>query len=189
LGYHYRNSRTSYSDNSISRPFFREWARRPKTDISPARDRSRLGFQVIVQRNVIPRPFAYCRGTRYNFEKEDRNDELEYLQVKPHYFVYPFVIQQDPSKGAYIQQISKQKEVCKFHDTDTIHAPISIIGVGFEIEKDYNLKTNLSELRTKRLNSDELAEYVTLSLEEIKEPSTWRRFLSSFSVTRTRIPK
>ena len=189
MGYHYRNHRDSYSDNSISRPFFRERARRPKTDISPARYRSRLGFRVIVQRNAIPRPFAYCRGTRYNFEKEDRNDELEYLQVKPDYFVYPFVIQQDPSKGAYIQQISRQKEIDKFLDTDTIHAPIRISGIGFEIEKDYILKTNLSELRTKRLNSDELAEYVKLSLEEIKEPSLWRRFLSSFGVTRTPIPK
>jgi hypothetical protein len=59
------------------------------------------------------------------------------------------------------------------------------------MEKEYVLTTNLSQLRTRRLNPNELipAGNVIVSLEEVKEPSLWRRFLSSFSVTRTRIPK
>jgi hypothetical protein len=79
----------------------------------------------------------------------------------------------------------------KPNNDTTVQALIRIRGEGFEMEKDYVLTTNLSELRTKQLTPNELirAEYVTLSLEEVKEPSLWRRFLSSFSVTRTRIPK
>lgn len=73
----------------------------------------------------------------------------------------------------------------------TVLASFRINGEGFKMEKDYVLTTNLSELRTKRLNPNELirVENVTLSIEEVKEPSLWRRFLSSFSVTRTRIAK
>jgi hypothetical protein len=77
------------------------------------------------------------------------------------------------------------------NDSTTFLASIRISGEGFKMEKDFVLTTNLSELRTKRLNPNDLirAENVTFSLEEIKEPSLWRRLLSSFSVTRTRIAK
>lgn len=77
------------------------------------------------------------------------------------------------------------------YDT-AIQASIRITGDGFEMKKDYVLTTNLPDLRTNRLTQDELIrpDDVTITqLQEINEPSRWRKFLSSFSVTRTRIPK
>lgn len=81
------------------------------------------------------------------------------------------------------------RELNKFYIA--VKASIRMRGKGFEMEKDSVLKTNLSESRTKRLNQNVLVrpENVTFPFEEIKEPSFWRRFLSSFGVTRTRIPK
>ncbi|MFL6371916.1 MAG: hypothetical protein ACJ70P_02130 [Nitrososphaera sp.] len=194
LGLSFRNGccwRSYYSNNyndNIS--FFTGLARRPKIEVFLARSNSRVGFEVKVQRNGIRRPSADCNGTQYDFEKQNHDAEKDFLQTKTAYFVYPFGIDQDPSKGAYIiQRDSMFRELNKF-DT-TIQASIHIRGKGFEMEKDYVLKTNLSGLRTKRLNQNELIrpENVTFSFEEIKEPSIWRRFLSSFGVTRTRIPK
>lgn len=193
MGYHSGNSRDNINDNyDISYTFFRERARRPKIDLSPARSDGRIGFQVIVRRNGIGNPYVECNGTEYLFEKLNHNGENVFLQVNTPYSFYPFAINQDYSVGAYIiQRTSKQVVPNKPNNDTTVQALIRIRGEGFEMEKDYVLTTNLSELRTKRLTPNELirAEYVTLSLEEVKEPSLWRRFLSSFSVTRTRIPK
>jgi hypothetical protein len=181
-------------DNSYdaSYTFFRGRARRPKIEISISHSGSRVGFKVRVQRNGIRRPSADCNGTQYNFERQDHDGELDFLQVNIPYFVYPFGINQDPNKGAYILQWgSRHREMNQF-DTIPIQASIRISGEGFEMEKVYNLKSNLSDLREKRLNPNEeliRPENITFSLEEIKEPSSWRRFLSSFSLTRSRIPK
>ena len=194
MGYHYRTRKYSV-DNSYdaSYTFFRERARRPKIEISISHSGSRVGFEVRVQRNGIRRPSADCNGTQYNFERQDHDGELDFLQVNIPYFVYPFGINQDPNKGgAYIVQWgSRHREINQF-DTIPIQASIRISGEGFEMEKVYNLKSNLSDLQEKRLNPNEeliRPENIIFSLEEIKEPSSWRRFLSSFSVTRTRIPK
>jgi hypothetical protein len=192
LGYHTSTSRNSTNEYyDISYTFFRERARRPKIDVSLARtENGRVGFQVTVRRSGIRNPYVECNGTEYLFEKQNHDDENVFLQVNTYYSSYPFAIKQDHSKGAYIIQLNRKlREVEKF-DT-TIQASIHIRGEGFEMEKDYVLTSNLLDLRTKRLNSNELIrlENVTFSLEEIKEPSLWRRFLSSFSVTRSRIAK
>ncbi len=72
-----------------------------------------------------------------------------------------------------------------------VQASIRISGEGFKTDREYILRTNLSELRANRFDTNKLIPTgnVTVTLQEIKEPSLWRRFLSSFSVTRTPIPK
>lgn len=193
MGYYHRNSRNSYNDNySISYTFFRDWAHLPKIEVSLARSDGRVGFQVIVRRNGIRKPYVECNGTEYPFEKQDHNSETVFLHADTRYSFYPFAINQDHSVGAYIiQRTSKEVAPNTPNDSTTFLASIRISGEGFKMEKDFVLTTNLSELRTKRLNPNDLirAENVTFSLEEIKEPSLWRRLLSSFSVTRTRIAK
>lgn len=193
MGYHYRTSKYSVDDISdTSYTFFRERTRRPKIEISISHSGSRVGFEVRAQRNGIRRPSADCNGTQYKFERQDHDGELDFLQFNTPYFVYPFGINQDPNKGAYIVQWdSRHRQINQF-DTTPIQASIRISGEGFEMEKEYNLKSNLLDLRKKRLNPNEglvRPENITFSLEEVKEPSRWRRFLSSFSVTRSRIPK
>jgi hypothetical protein len=126
------------------------------------------------------------------FEKQNHDGENVFLQFNTHYFVYPFAINQDYSVGAYITQFNKKRVAPNNPNNDTtIQASIRIRGEGFEVEKYYVLTTNLSELRTKRPSPNELIrpENVTFTLQEVKEQSFWRRFLSSFSVTRSRIPK
>jgi hypothetical protein len=191
LGYHYRTSKFSVNDNyDTSYTFFRERARRPKTEVSATCSNSRVGFQIIVRRSGLHKPYVECNGTEYFFEKQNHDGENVFLRVNTPYSFYPFAIQQDLSLGAYLVQLDKKLRHINKYDT-TIQALIRIIGEGFEIEKDYVLTSNLLDLRTKRLNPDELIhpENVTFSLEEVKEPSLWRKFLSSFSVTRTHIPK
>ncbi len=179
----------NYNDNI---PFFIGLARRPKIEVSLDRSDGRVGFQVTVRRNGIHKPYVECNGTEYNFEKQNHNAELDYLQVSTPYSFYPFAINQHQSVGAYIiQRTSRGVAPNNPNNDTTVLASFRINGEGFKMEKDYVLTTNLSELRTKRLNPNELirVENVTLSIEEVKEPSLWRRFLSSFSVTRTRIAK
>lgn len=193
MGHHSSTSRNSINDNyDISYTFFRERVRLPKIDVSLARtENGRVGFQIRVQRNGICHPSADCNGTQYNFEKLDHNAEIDFLQINTVYSFYPFAINQDPSKGAYIIEWDSRLRKIRSFDADDILASIRISGEGFKMEKEYVLTTNLLDLRTRRLNPNELipAGNVTVSLEEVKEPSLWRRFLSSFSVTRTRIPK
>ena len=193
MGHHSSTSRNSINDNyDTSYTFFSERARRPKINVSLARtENGRVGFQIRVQRNGIRHPSADCNGTQYNFERQDHNAEIDFLQINTVYSFYPFAINQDPFKGAYIIQRDSRLRKIRNFDADDIQASIRIRGEGFEMEKDYDLTSNLLDLRTKRLNPNELipAGNVKVSLEEIKEPSLWRRFLSSFSVTRTRIPK
>jgi hypothetical protein len=192
LGYYYRNHRASYSGNSTSYTFFRERARRSKVEISLAREPYKIGFQVIVQRNGIHHPSANCNGIQYNFERQSHDGEGVFLHVNTPYFVYPFGINQEPSKGPYIVQWdSRNREINQF-DTTPIQVSIRISGEGFEMgKKEYNLKSNLVDLREKRLNPNEniRAENIAFSLEEIKEPSRWSKLKSSFSVSRTPIPK
>jgi hypothetical protein len=192
IGVSYRNHRVRYSGNSASYTFFRGRRSRPKIEISSAHNGGWIGFQVIVRRNGINNPYVECNGIEYSFEKQNHDGENVLLRFNTCYFVYPFAIQQDRSKGAYIVQLNRKKlrEVNKY-DT-AIQASIRITGDGFEMKKDYVLTTNLPDLRTNRLTQDELIrpEDVTITqLQEINEPSRWRKFLSSFSVTRTRIPK
>jgi phage anti-repressor protein len=188
LGHNYS---CSYNDNSsISYTFFRAWLRRPKIKVFAATRDGSVGFQVIVRRSGIHNPYVECNGIEYSFEKRFFVEEKGFLHENVPYSFYPFKIQQDQYVGAYIFQLHWKLGVVKNFDT-TIRASIRIRGDGFKMEKDYIVRTNLSELRTKRLNPNEVidAKDVRLSLEEIKEPSLWRRFLSSFSVTRSRIPK
>jgi hypothetical protein len=177
----------NYNDN-IS--FFIELVRRPKIEVSPARSVDRIGFQVIARRRGIRHPSADCNGTHYSFERQDHNGESNFLNVNMPYSFYPFGIGQDQYVGAYISQMDKRSREVRRFDT-TIQASIRISGEDFTWTKDYVLRTNLSELRESRLNANELipTKNITFSPEEVKEPSLWRRFLSSFSVTRTRIPK
>jgi hypothetical protein len=193
LGFSLRNSgwRSYYSNNyndNIS--FFIELVRRPKVEVSPARSVDRVGFQTIVRRRGIRHPSADCNGIHYSFEKRDHDGESNFLNVNTPYSFYPFGIGQDQAIGAYISQMDKRSREVRRFDT-TIQASIRINGEDFTWAKDYFLRTNLSELRASRLNANELipTRNITFSLEEVKEPSLWRRFLSSFSVTRTRIPK
>ncbi len=193
MGHHYRTNKYSINNNfDTSYTFFRERRSRPKIKVSPARDGAWLGFQVIIRRNGISNPYVECNGIEYWFEKQNHDGENRFLRFNTRYFVYPFTVQQDRSKGAYIVQMNRKKlRVVNKYDS-TVQASIHITGDGFEMKKDYDLTTNLPELRTKRLPQDALIrpEDVTITqLQEIKESSRWRRFLSSFGVTRTRIPK
>jgi hypothetical protein len=193
LGHHYRASKYSVNDNyDTSYTFFRERASRPKVEVSLARDVDRVGFRAVVQLNGIPRPSADCNGTQYNIERQNHNSEIDFIHVNTPYFVYPFGINQDQSVGAYITQFESRGRISfNPNNATTIQASIRISGEGFEMERDYVLRTNLSELRASRLNARELihTRSITFSLEEVKEPSLWLRFLSSFIVARTRIPK
>jgi hypothetical protein len=179
----------NYNDNI---PFFIGLARRPKIEFSPARRVDLVGFRVTVRRNGIRHPSVECNEIEYPLEKQDHNSETVFLHVDTVYSFYPFAINQDHSVGAYIiQRTSRGVAPNNPNNDTTVLASFRISGEGFKIEKEYVLTTNLSQLRTRRLNPNELipAGNVTVSLEEVKEPSLWRRFLSSFSVTRTRIPK
>jgi hypothetical protein len=187
---HHRNSH-SFNDNfssiyKISSTFFSDLIRGRKIEVSFSRSFDRLGFQVIVQRRGIRHPSADCNGTQYLFEKQDHDSELNYLSVKTHYFFYPFAINQDQSVGAYIVQVKSNKVTLNPNDFTSIPASIRIIGEDFKKEKKYVLRTNLSELRAERHNTNDLipTKKVTFSLEEVKEPSSWRR-LSSFRSKRS----
>lgn len=192
LGCHYRTNKFSINNNyDTSYTFFRERARRPKVEISLAREVYRIGFRVIVQRNGISRPSATCNGIQYNLEKQNHDGEGTYLHVNTPYFVYPFGINQEPSKGAYIVQWDSRRRGTNQFDVTPIQVSIRISGEGFEMEKEYNLKSNLVDLREKRLDPNEniRPETIIFSLEEIKEPSRWDKLKSSFSIRRTPISK
>ena len=188
----HNHSSSCNGNYSIGYTFFRERVSRPKIEVSLVRSVDRLGFQVTVQRNGIRRPSANCNVTQYNFERQDHIAEIDFLSVDTPYSFYPFAINQDLSVGAYVSQFDSNRVASTTPNTSTTFlASIRISGEHLTWAKDYVLRTNLSELRARRLIPNELipTENVICSLEEIKEPSLWRRFLSSFSVTRTRITK
>lgn len=192
MGYHYWTNKYSIDDNyDTAYTFFRKRRSRPKVEISPARRADLIGFKVKLQRNGIHNPHVVCNGISYPIERQDRNSETVYLQENTDYWFYPFAINQDPNKGAYIVQWdSRHREINQF-DTTPIQVPIRIRGEGFKEEKDCNLESNLVDLREKRLNPNETIrpEDITFSLKEIKKPSRWSKLKSSFSVSRTPIPK
>jgi hypothetical protein len=83
--------------------------------------------------------------------------------------------------------VKSNKVTLNPNDFTSIPASIRIIGEDFKKEKKYVLRTNLSELRAERHNTNDLipTKKVTFSLEEeVKEPSPWRR-LSSFRSKRS----
>jgi hypothetical protein len=181
----------TYSGYSLS-TFFIALKCRRRVEVSLRHDGQSLGFQVAVRGSGISHPTANCNGIEYNFEKQNHNAETNYLHTDAPYSFCPFAINQDQAVGAYIvQRDSKGMAPNKPNNDIAVQASIRISGEGFKTDREYILRTNLSELRANRFDTNKLIPTgnVTVTLQEIKEPSLWRRFLSSFSVTRTPIPK